>query len=322
MIGVSGSGKTCFVYAMHNYMSVAQNGFVFTAKDPDVDLDLSEGWDQIIYDGVWPDGTIGSQEYEFYVQYANSKIMEFSWCDYRGGALLDRSTAEDTVYLLNRINDSSCLVITIGADTMKEIIAGNIRKVKEFTRLSNIINRFTAENNRRVPIIIALTKADMYTVDEQKKILGLIKTYFNILFVSEADWLVAIVPVQLGTKLGKNEDGSICGTIEPRNVQIPVLFFVSAVLREITSNMSSKLKDIDANKADYRVKILKENNRGWFSRFWNGNRASEFNDKVDRLNQEERAILERLPEIEKMLEAMFEQFNVCKIFYKGQEIQL
>jgi GTPase SAR1 family protein len=320
MVGVSGSGKTCFVYAMHNYMSIAQNGFIFTAKNPDVDLDLSDGWDQIAYDGVWPDGTTTSQEYDFYVQYANTKIMEFSWCDYRGGALLDRSTETDTANLLKRINDSSCLVITIGADTMKEIIDGNVRKAKEFTRLSNIINRFSAENGRRIPIVISLTKADMYTTDEQKKLLSIIKTYFNILFVPDADWLVSIIPIQLGSSLGKNEDGSVSGRIEPRNVQIPVLFFVSAVLREMTTTMSAKLKDISINKSDYKTKISIENNKGWFSKFWNGDKAPAYVDKVDKLNTDEQAILKKLPEIEKMLESMSEQFRVCKMFYKGKEI--
>ena len=189
MLGVSNSGKTCFIYAMYDFMQKVQNGFTFITNDPDVDMDLNEGWESIAFDGVWPDGTARTSLYDFTVMFKSRPIMEFSWCDYRGGAIMDRSTEQDANDLHNRISDSECLVICIGADTIKAILAGENRKGRELVRLNNLISRYAATMQRRIPVIFALTKADLYTVEEQKQLLGVIREYFSALYESGAGWL-------------------------------------------------------------------------------------------------------------------------------------
>src|SRR5574344_2811121 len=178
MLGVSNSGKTCFIYAMYDFMQKVQNGFTFITNDPDVDMDLADGWEEIACDGVWPDGTEKTSLYDFKVLFKSRPIMEFSWCDYRGGAIKERSTQKDVDELHKRIYDSECLIICIGADTIKAILSNDNRRGGELRRLNNLISRYAATRQRRIPIIFALTKADLYTPQEQTQLLSVIKEYF------------------------------------------------------------------------------------------------------------------------------------------------
>ena len=176
MIGLSGAGKTCFLYAMYNFMSIPQGGFVFTAKDPDVDLDLADGWDQIIIDKTWPRHTDESGNYDFYVQYAGAKIADFSWYDYRGGALMERSdSSEDVRYLNNKISSSNALIIFLDADQL--VLPLNYNK-RQFQRLLWCVNSTIAQHkDPYFPISFVITKGDKYDYDTLLNSPGF--NYFN-----------------------------------------------------------------------------------------------------------------------------------------------
>lgn len=319
MLGVSNSGKTCFIYAMYDFMQKVQNGFTFITKDPDVDMDLNEGWEGIAFDGVWPDGTQLTSFYDFTVLFKSRPIMEFSWCDYRGGAITERSTQKDVDELHKRIFDSECLIVCIGADTIKGIISGDNRKGRELVRLNNLISRFAATKQRRIPIIFTLTKADLYTAQEQKQLLSVIKEYFSALYEQGAGWLYAIVPVTLGqfeeTSVG---DKTIRGVVAPKNIHIPVMFFLHSILKERIRNIQNKLNGISSDKNKYRQEIKRNQGRTWWDKFWNGDNTESLNSQIDSLNNEEKNISSQLEELEHAFGNMKDMFNVCKIFYEGQ----
>lgn len=322
MIGMSGSGKTCFVYAMYDYMQLTHNGFSFTAKDPDVDMSLMDGWASIAYQGIWPPGTLQTTSYDFYVQYATRPIMEFSWCDYRGGVLTESSQEKDKKDFLDRLNKSSCLIITIGADTVKEILAGNMRKTLELKMLNALIRRFEVENTRRIPVIFALTKADLYTKEDQGKLLNLIKTYFNSLYTQGSGWLFAIVPVTLGKFEPVTGDSKeIIGEVAPKNIHIPVMFFVASVLREKASEIQKKLKNIKVNRNQYRASLQSASEQSFWSKLWYGDKAKVIQNNLSSLDTEEKNILGQINEIEASLKAMSSMFKVCKIFFEGNPIE-
>lgn len=321
MIGVSGAGKTCFIYAMYNFMSIPHNGFSFTAADLDVDLDLQNGWEQIAFDHQWPAATNITTAYDFHVQYNTHSILQFSWCDYRGGATSDRSTNQDKQDLIDRIHQSSCLIISIGADTIKEILAGNQSKARELRILNSIIHNYEINNTRRIPIIFALTKADLYTRDDQGKLIDLIKLYFQNVFLPNSGWLAAVVPITLGSFPSGNNTGAIEGMIEPKNIQVPVMFFVSSVLHEKADVIKNKLQQINNDRNNYQIKANNARDQGWLSKIWNGDISKTANANISRLDEEERNILNSLAEIERTLASMRDLFKVCKIYYEGDEIQ-
>lgn len=301
-------------------MSVPRNGFSFTATDLDVDLDLQDGWDQIAFEHVWPEGNVATQNYDFYVQYNTRPIMQFSWCDYRGGATSERSDSQDKQELINRIHQSSCLIISIGADTIKEILSGNQSKARELRVLNGIIHNYEVNNQRRVPIIFALTKADLYTREDQGKLIDLIKGYFQNVFLPNSGWLTAIVPVTLGSFPSGDNTGTIEGVIEPKNIQVPVMFFVNSVLHEKATTINNKLQRIRNDRNRYRTEASKAKDQGWWDKLWNGDRLQAANANISSLDEEERNFLNSLQEIEQTLSSMKDLFKVCKVFYEGREL--
>lgn len=322
MIGMSGSGKTCFLYAMYNFMSIPQAGFVFTAKNPDDDIDLGDGWDMITIDKIWPNGTTETSNYEFYVQYAGTKIADFSWFDYRGGALKEKSTNSDKEEILNVIKSSSCLIISIGADTMQKIMSGDSTPIREFKSLNYFINLFSAETDSRVPVIFSLTKADLYREGELKEAVKLTRMYFGSVFEENSNWSVAIVPVTLGTGISQGKSGdNIKGQISPKNINIPVLFFVKSVLEDKISSLNSRLSDINKNRFSHKQNLSLERNKSWWGKFWYGDNSGNLEKNINELNNEEKNIVKKLPEIENTISKLSEQFKgVCKIFYSGNEM--
>ena len=321
MLGVSNSGKTCFIYAMYDFMQKVQKGFTFITKDPDVDLDLNEGWESIAFDGIWPAGTQKTLLYDFSILFNSNPIMEFSWCDYRGGAITERSTDQDVKELHSRIFDSGCLIICIGADTIKEIINGNYRRRRELIRLNNLITRFGVQNKRRIPIVFTLTKADLYTAEDYKKLLTIIKEYFSSLYVKGSNWLHAIVPVTLG-KFKYTNNNRIDGVVSPKNVHVPVMFFLHSILKERIFEIQNKLSGISVDRNNYKAEIRENQGKSWWDKLWNGDNTNTLNSKIDLLNKEEKNIATQLKDLEKAFNSMGDMFKVCKVFYEDQEIKI
>ena len=44
MVGTSGAGKTCYLYAMYAEMAFGVSGFTFMPTDYDKSIDLEDGW--------------------------------------------------------------------------------------------------------------------------------------------------------------------------------------------------------------------------------------------------------------------------------------
>lgn len=322
MLGVSNSGKTCFIYAMYDFMQKVQNGFTFITNDPDVDMDLNEGWESIAFDGIWPPGTGQTSFYDFTVLFKSRPIMEFSWCDYRGGATTDRSSQQDVEELHKRIYDSECLIICIGADTIKAILNNDNRKSRELVKLNYYISLFAAKKQRRVPVIFTLTKADLYTTNDQKQLLSVIREYFSALYEQGSGWLFAIVPVTLGqfeeSSIG---DKSIRGKIAPKNIHIPVMFFLHSILKERIRDIQDKLAGISSDKNKYRQEIKHNQGRSWWDKLWNGDNTPKLNSQIRNLNDEEKNISSQLESLEQAFSNMKDMFDVCKIFYEGQPVK-
>lgn len=323
MLGVSNSGKTCFIYAMYDFMQRVQNGFTFLANDPDVDLELGDGWDTIANDGTWPNGTGATSSYDFTVMFNSRSVMNFSWYDYRGSALTSKSNDNpDVKDLLDRINDSECLIICIGADTVKDYLNENSGN-RVFKRLNQFIQRYALNNQRRIPIIFALTKADLYTKEDQPKLLKTIRDNFGILFQQGNKWMVAVVPVTLGVfKTSCDRNQPIQGTVAPKNIHIPVMFFMHCLLKEQIQNIQNKLHGISFQKYKYGQEIKNNQGRSWWDKMWNGDNTSTLNANISNLSEEERNLTSQLTELETVFSSMKDMFRVCKIFFDGQELSI
>ncbi|MBQ6828922.1 MAG: hypothetical protein IJO46_13005, partial [Thermoguttaceae bacterium] len=61
MIGPSGTGKSCYLYATYFRMLEGVAGFNFNCKDYSQARELASAWDVILDEGVWPSGTAESE---------------------------------------------------------------------------------------------------------------------------------------------------------------------------------------------------------------------------------------------------------------------
>ena len=145
MIGPSGVGKTCFMVGMYGLMRDGLRGFTFDAEDPDVDLDLSNAWEQIrMEEGAdrWPlpnDHAI--REFAFHLRYAYNPISLFRWIDYRGGALSAHSSERDVQELREHVRRSDCLCLCVSGEALA---AGHWREAasqSQAARMSQLLER-------------------------------------------------------------------------------------------------------------------------------------------------------------------------------------
>ena len=117
-LGMSNSGKTCYVLGMYYQMITGYKGFslkaggnmVTTLEDWMDKIDDNTGQDR------FPAGTAvtESKDYEFKLKYALKDIMTFHWLDYGGRIIRDRDKDPDAyMRLTTSIEMSTVLYIFI-----------------------------------------------------------------------------------------------------------------------------------------------------------------------------------------------------------------
>ena len=93
MLGMTGSGKTCYLLGMYKKMLGGLKGFSLTTDD-DTDGELRTRYskmdDASLGQKRFPPGTDQTDTYEFTLEYAFSPIMSFAWIDYPGGSMEEK----------------------------------------------------------------------------------------------------------------------------------------------------------------------------------------------------------------------------------------
>ena len=81
IVGLHGSGKTCYLYAMAETLRRGLCGLSFRTN--------CDGWQKIIKELRWPPGTDIGQEYTFQCLHSGSLFsdLDFLCYDYKGGIL-------------------------------------------------------------------------------------------------------------------------------------------------------------------------------------------------------------------------------------------
>ena len=85
-LGMSGSGKTCFLVAMYYAMSAGVNGYTLSMADAEDDYELRTKWknmSELTGETRFPQGTDKNGDYLFDLEYAYQTIKSFHWMDYR-----------------------------------------------------------------------------------------------------------------------------------------------------------------------------------------------------------------------------------------------
>ena len=254
ILGMSGSGKTCYLLGLYYKMGAGLKGYTITT-DEDTDVQLRDRYAKLCDVSLekqqrFPAGTDNISKYEFDLQYGYNTIMSFDWVDYPGG-LLDRKNSgslEDYENVKSAINNSSSLFICVdGSLLLGDDIDEKIDNVRD--KCSNVINTFFTEyfksNNSLPPTAIIVTKYDICKDDtDEEELSEIIEEAFSPFFVkNNTEKVVTIIPVSIGTNI---MDDDCSGKMKPLNIHLPIFmgiwFALSKKIQEHVKICKNKKK--------------------------------------------------------------------------------
>lgn len=175
MVGISGSGKTSYMAAMHEALASSnQTGFTIrTALNEDAPLEANIAevgrFEAISFNSMnynWPPGTVKTTLWDFDLYHEMEKVTKFQWIDYRGGILTDAlsgTAAEgETEELLQHIYLSNAVIMVADA-----FVLTHYKNINEARKRSgaHTINKIFQTYNAMYPdhdliYVIMLTKSD------------------------------------------------------------------------------------------------------------------------------------------------------------------
>ncbi len=205
MLGHSGVGKTTYMASMYGAVQAGVDKFSLASRyirDHDDLVSLA----QDIQCGTYPPPTAIKSSYDFYLKYDGRRFFPFTWSDYRGGALIERSSSDDTRQLIQDL--SKCDGVLVFCDS--EQAASGRGAGRDIRRMTNLIGEALSRMKRPIPIVIVFTKYDLVEeIDEHvwDSIEGLLQ------IVDASEHLAgAVIPVACGSK--------------PENIELPLLFLL------------------------------------------------------------------------------------------------
>lgn len=249
MIGHSNAGKTTYVSSMYAVGRAGVRGFRIQAKDPGHDTELLRHA-AAIRRGSYPPPSAHRTTYDFQLSYRRRTFFEFTWSDYRGGALLDRSTEAETAAVLTDLRLADGIVVFADAHA----VLTDQRAPRQLRRLTTLLQRSLETGPRDTPLVIAYTKADLVSAapaqwDRIREPLAPITAALN----SSGHVLAT-------------EVGVACGR-SPMNVEVPLLWCLGNALVARVARLEEDLATSRRNAKEYnRRSSLGDDLSSW----WNG----------------------------------------------------
>ncbi len=210
MLGHTGVGKTTYMASLYEAMQQKVEGFQLkTAKSLDHSrlLDLAN----MIRSAKYPPPTAHRDEYDFKLRYQNKDVLSFSWADYRGGALTEKTQSSDQVNsLIKDLKQADGIMMFCDCDALAR---GNLRSI-QLARMMNFVNSAVQDVEHPIALSIILTKVDLIARFEK----DLLSPFQNLIDVINAsEWVLgAFVPISCGARLV--------------NIPMPLLFTLHAAV--------------------------------------------------------------------------------------------
>ncbi|MDE6034794.1 MAG: hypothetical protein K2G36_02675 [Ruminococcus sp.] len=272
-LGLSGSGKTCYVLGMYYEMVTGMKGF--TLKTANETASKLEDWMDKLDDETGADrfpagtGLTEVSNYAFDMNYQNKYVMSFDWMDYGGRTLREKEKNPQAFAELQKsIKESTALYIFIDGELLcEEETEEKIKKVKR--KCGRIINPFITdfiqENGSNLPpIVFVITKSDLCReyIKSTGEVYDVISESFSSVFGK--DGRCYITTVSLGEDI-EEEDGEA----DPINIQIP--FFIG-IYHEFLNICYGIKYQIEEDERGHREainrnqnEIARQNNRWFFT---------------------------------------------------------
>ena len=324
MLGTTGTGKTCYLYAMASKMATGVNKLTFSPTDYEVSLELEEQWDNIC-DGVWPEPSNISEEYEFTCSYALRPLIDFRWYDYKGGLLSQRGDEVDQaerVKVLDKMNNSESLIVCVSAEHLKGLLQGDRASSRPFRAYSHLLQEFVRKNGHTIPVMFAVTKADLISKAEFESGVELLKSnVFSSLFAEDGDWLVGFVPVSLGKNFETDGGRIVGGVINPWNIEIPVLFCIKGRLDVMVPELEDMINTYNENKKDAGARLNRELSKTGWDKFWNGDSSGSIRTEVESLENKIHEMTSKLNQLKRDIDNIASAIikSGAKVYMNGCE---
>ena len=263
LLGVSRSGKTCYISAMSQIVKNCKlsNGQLLSIKENNTSrqLELDNNFMTMVTENRWPKNTDITTAYNFRMQYNGNDSQKFNIDsleidDYRGGVLtaIGNTADKDRKDFLKSMSDTAVILFLIDGTTILNAMDNLDKAVEhrdiatnaeilaarnEISIMENILYNYAHEGNKQrelPPIMVVVTKSDVFASEEEyQNGVKKVKELLPSLFLPGSNVFVAITKVSLGSNLEKDVNGGIIGSLDistRNNVHIPMLFAVYAYL--------------------------------------------------------------------------------------------
>jgi signal recognition particle receptor subunit beta len=231
MLGHSNAGKTTYMAAMYAAGRAGIRGFRIRATDPAREAELLRNAAALRH-GRFPPPSARHSAHEFVLSHRGRDFFDFTWNDYRGGALTDSATDRDTAQVLGDLAAADGIVVFVDAQALarSDDDRGRLR------RTTVLLQRTIANRTRAVPLVIAYTKADL--VSDDPAVWQALRRPLDPIVEAAASTPI-VVPTVVRVSCGAR----------PQGVQVPLLWCLShGVLAEVTrrENAVTACRDVAA----------------------------------------------------------------------------
>lgn len=268
MFGISGSGKSCYLYAMaqvmNNGVKYGNTKVSIIACDTAQQTMLNNGYNTMA-EGKWPPANNNTTEYRFCVRVQHNNRFEelipsLILHDYAGGIWQNPTAqgAQQRADLLENFKQSSAILFIVDSDTLLKAIAATspqdlddshrnkyvniplsskLRAQQQIAIVENLLRTYKM-NNRNVlpPVLMVITKGDMFAnKDEVKYAYAYLREKLPSIFANGSGIDAALTTVALGDNL-KNDESILSGQLDisiGHHIHIPMLFALYAYLDQV-----------------------------------------------------------------------------------------
>ena len=266
VIGDTSSGKTCFLYAMYNFIAQGYvDGFTMSAANDVQDSELQSMYELLenksLGNGRFPSASANREPYDFSLQYGFKEIADFTWVDYPGGYIKGQGDgAEDFV---EDISSSDAWVIFLDGEKLCNAILekDSFKQKKLLMDICGKYNKFIGKNNNYIPcsVPIIVTKSDILInslIDNyialgnsesdaiEKSVFDVnesVKKGLSALFADANDSIKSISIVTLGDRLS---DNGYMGDLDPTNIEYPITLSMLSILKHRFDNKFSRISEL------------------------------------------------------------------------------
>jgi GTP-binding protein EngB required for normal cell division len=255
MIGNTGVGKTTYMASLYGALQREIEGFSLKAVRDDDHSRLYQLAKQIDK-GKYPALTDQRSEYDFSLRHKTKDIIDFSWADYRGGAITSSTKDEQTSLLISDLKNADGIMMFCDCDALER----NDHRSNQIGRMATLVNQALQNVDHIICLGIVFTKVDKVRHISDKHF-----NYFQGLIsaINASEYVFgSFIPIACGLQL--------------INVPMPLLF---TLYGSVIFKMALLAEEVKAHyaQAEYWIEQSKGLNGffRWVGDSWNGYTTDE-----------------------------------------------